>query len=205
VTLRLHVSPTSPYVRKVLVVLHETGRIGEVETVQAGGTPIDTSRMPLAANPLGKIPVLERPDAPALYDSRVICRYFGTSGGGSRLYPDGPRLWDALTLEATADGMMDAAAAMVYEARLRSPDAIHSGLMEGWWAKISRSASALDTRWMAHLRGAMDIGHVSVAVALGYADFRHPARDWRIGAPDLAAWYADFAQRPSMLATAPAD
>lgn len=203
-TLRLHVSPTSPYVRKVLVVLHETGRIGEVETVRAGGTPLDTSRMPLAANPLGKIPVLERPDAPALYDSRVICRFFGT-GGGSRLYPDGARLWDALTLESTADGMMDAAAAMVYETRLHPPEAINSDLIEGWWTKISRCTSALNERWMGHLNGGMDIGHVAVAVALGYADFRHAARDWRAGAPDLAAWYAGFAQRPSMLATAPAE
>ena len=63
--MRLHYSKTSPYVRKVLVLLHETGLLDEVELTATGGTPLDSSAMPLDQNPLGKIPVLERPDGPA--------------------------------------------------------------------------------------------------------------------------------------------
>ena len=63
--------------------------------------------MPVGANPLGKVPALERPDGPALYDSQVICRYLDDLAGG-RLYPAKPRLWETLTLEATADGIVEA-------------------------------------------------------------------------------------------------
>jgi hypothetical protein len=117
---RLHASPTSPYARKVRIALIETGQGVDVEMVAASGTPLDASAMPVEANPLGKIPVLERPDGPALYDSRVICRFLDHRAGGG-LYPEAPGLWEALTLEATAEGMLDAAVAMVYETRLRDP------------------------------------------------------------------------------------
>ena len=83
-----------------------------------GGTPVAPGTMPVTRNPLGKIPVLEREDGPALYDSRVICRYLDDLAGGG-LYPEKPRLWETLTLEATGDGMMEAAVLMVYEERTR--------------------------------------------------------------------------------------
>lgn len=67
--------------------------------------------MPTAHNPLGKLPALTRPDGPAIYDSRVICRYLDARAD-SGLYPD-RTLWETLTLEATADGIMDAAVLMV--------------------------------------------------------------------------------------------
>jgi glutathione S-transferase len=99
--LRLYRSPASPYVRKVMVVLHETGQDGDIDYAAAQGTPLDSGQMPLAHNPLGKIPVLERSDGPALYDSRVICRYLDARAEAG-LYPEPPRLWDSLVLEATA-------------------------------------------------------------------------------------------------------
>jgi hypothetical protein len=102
--LRLYRSPASPYVRKVMVVLHETGQDGDIDYAAAQGTPLDSGQMPLAHNPLGKIPVLERSDGPALYDSRVICRYLDARAEAG-LYPEPPRLWDSLVLEATADGI----------------------------------------------------------------------------------------------------
>ena len=79
--MRLYYSPTSPYVRKVMVLLHETGMLDQVELISVGGTPVDTGTLPLALNPLGKIPALERADGPALHDSRVICRYHDTLAG----------------------------------------------------------------------------------------------------------------------------
>lgn len=185
-----------------MITLHETGLIGEVEVVMASGTPLDSARMPLAQNPLGKIPVLERADGPALYDSRVICRYLAHHAGAT-LYPEPPALWSVLTLEATGDGMLDAALTMVYESRLRPPEERSAELLEGYWAKIARAVAALDARWMGHLAGPVDAGQIAIGSALGYLDFRHDARNWRAAAPALAAWYAKFSARPSMEATVP--
>lgn len=200
--LRLYHSPTSPYVRKVMVLLHETGQLGDVELVPATGTPVDSASMPLAQNPLGKIPALERPEGPAIYDSRVICRYLDDRAGGG-LYPPKPRLWDTLTLEATGDGILDAAILMVYEARVRPDTLRFEAWVEGQWAKIARALDALEERWIAHLAGPLDAGQIAVACALGYIDFRHGDRAWRAAQPRLAAWYAEFAARPSMEATVP--
>ena len=67
----------------------------------AVGGPLAPGSLPVARNPLGKVPALERADGPAIYDSRVICRYLDDIAGG-RLYPPKPRLWETLTLEVTA-------------------------------------------------------------------------------------------------------
>ncbi|MDP4033862.1 MAG: glutathione S-transferase [Pseudorhodobacter sp.] len=200
--MRLYHSPTSPYVRKVMVLLHESGLLNRVTLIAASGTPVDTGSMPLDQNPLGKIPALERHDGPALYDSRVICRYLDALAG-DRFYPAAPRLWDTLTLEATADGMLDAAILMVYETRIRPADKSFAPWVEGQWAKIDRALDALETRWIDHLQGPLDMGQIAIACALAYLDFRHGSRGWRNGRPVLAAWQAGFARRASMQATQP--
>lgn len=200
--MKLYGSGTSPYVRKVAVLLRELALLDRVEVVEATGGPTAPGSLPLAQNPLGKIPTLERPDGPTLYDSRVICRYLDDLADG-RLYPSGPRLWDSLTLEATGDGMLDAAVLMVYETRASAEGERSEAWVAAQWAKIARSLDALESRWMAHLAGRLDIGHIAVGCALGYLDFRHGDRDWRAGRPALAGWAARFAERPSMLATRP--
>jgi len=200
--MKLYYSPTSPYVRKVMILLAETGQSDAVELIPASGTPVDPATMPVTLNPLGKIPALERPDGPTLYDSRVICRYLDARAGG-KLYPQGDRLWDTLTLEATADGMIDAAILCVYETRVRPEEKYFEPWVEGQWAKVARSVSALEAKWMSHLHGPLDIGQIAVACALGYLDFRHAARDWRASAGQLAAWYETFSKRESFAATVP--
>lgn len=200
--MRLYHSPTTPYGRKVMVLLLETGQAGALEVVPAGGTPLDPGSQPLDTNPLGKIPALELDDGTALYDSRVICRYFGDRAGGT-LYPPAPRLWRTLTLEATADGILEAALLMVYETRLRPEDIRFAPWIEGQWTKIARALDALETGWIAHLQGPLDIGQIATACALSYLDFRHGARRWRDGHPRLAAWHESFAARDSMKATEP--
>ncbi|MGB5560339.1 MAG: glutathione S-transferase [Paracoccaceae bacterium] len=200
--MKLYSAETSPYARKVRILLHETGQFGDVEIVPAYGTPLDPQTMPLAQNPLGKLPALERADGPAIYDSRVICRYLDARAGG-KLYPEGNRLWETLTLEATADGILDAAILMVYEVRVRPEDKRMPDWVDGQWAKIARAVEAISGRWMSHLNGPLDMGQIAVACALGYLDFRHPTRDWRTGNEALAAWYKQFAERESFNATVP--
>lgn len=200
--MRLYHSPTTPFGRKVMVLLLETGQAGDVEVVQAGGTPLDPGNLPLGDNPLGKIPALIPDDGPAIYDSPVICRYLDARAGAG-LYPEAPRLWRTLTLEATADGILDAVLLMVYEARLRPEDKRLPGWVEGQWGKIARALDALEAHWMDHLGGPLDMGQIALACALGYLDFRHGARNWRAGHPGLADWQAGFAARDSMRATEP--
>jgi glutathione S-transferase len=198
---KLFSSATSPFVRKVLVLIREAG-IASVDLIAVGGTPVDPGTLPVDLNPLGKIPALVPDDGPAIYDSRVICRYLD-SVSGAGFYPAPPRLWDTLTLEATADGMLEAAVLMVYETRIRPEERRHAPWVEGQWAKIARALDALENRWMPHLQGPQDMGQIAVGCALGYLDFRHAARDWRAGHPDLSAWEAVYAARPAMMATVP--
>lgn len=200
--MKLAYSPTSPYVRKVMVLLHETGQIDAVELEETNTTPVGPDAKLLPKNPLGKVPALERSDGPTLYDSRVICAWLDARAGG-KLYGSGARHWDIRTLEATADGILDAALLMVYENRLRPEGARLAEWVEGQWAKVARSISAINTRWISHLHGPLDAGQIAVACALGYVDFRHDARNWRQDNDALAAWFETFDSRPSMQATRP--
>ena len=152
--------------------------------------------------PITRSPKCPRDEGPALYDSRVICAYLDDRAGG-KLYPTGSRRWDTLTLEATADGILDAALAMVYEGRMRPADKQMPEWVEGQWAKIDRACSALNTRWISQLSGPLDMGQIAVGCALGYLDFRHDARNWRQGNDALADWARRFDSRASMQATAP--
>jgi glutathione S-transferase len=201
--LQLIHSPASPFVRKVTVTLAETGQTDDVELVRVKTTPVATADEAAAANPLGKIPALVRPDGPAIYDSRVICRYL-VARAGADLYPE-ERLWDVLTLEATADGILDAAVLAVYERRVRPEEIVSEAWIEAQWGKVSGALDALNERWMSHLFGPLDMGQIAVGCALGYLDFRHGDRNWRQGRDGLAGWYAEFAKRDSMLATMPSD
>ena len=200
--MKLAYAATSPYVRKVMVLLHETGQLDDVTIEPIPTTPMDPSETLASRNPIGKVPALERAEGPALYDSRVICAFLDDRAQAG-LYGSGARRWDVLTLEATADGILDAALLMVYESRLR-PEAQRSAeWVEGQWRKVAQGVAALNTRWISHLAGPLDMGQIAVGCALGYLDLRHVDRGWRQGNDALAAWFETFDSRPSMQATVP--
>ncbi|MCF6444508.1 glutathione S-transferase [Nereida sp. MMG025] len=194
-------SPASPFVRKVRVVILETDQTAEIEEVDVSTTPVNSATEVIAANPTGKIPALIRPDRPAIYDSRVICQFLNDRAKAD-LYPDA-RKWDTLTLEATADAIMEAAVLMVYEKRVRPENEQSPAWIEAQWGKVQRALDAVNTRWMSHLAGPMDAAHIAMGCALGYLDFRHEGRGWRSGVDGLADWYEAFSVRDSMQKTAP--
>lgn len=200
--MKLYHAPASPFVRKVMVLLNEAKAADRVTLVPASGSPLDPGTMPVDRNPLGKIPALERADGPTLYDSRVITRYLDDLLQ-AHLYPAAPRLWDTLTIEATGDGIAEAAVLMRYEMHVRPEASRSPAWADAQWQKIARALAALEERWISHLSGLLDMGQVAVACALGYLDFRHADRDWRSANPGLAAWYAAIDARQSMRATAP--
>ena len=195
-------SQASPFVRKVHVVLHETGQSQDIEVIEAGTTPINTPDHVRAANPTGKIPALIRPDGPALHDSRVITRFLDARAK-SGLYPEA-RIWEVLTLESMADAIMDAAVLITYEGRVRPEEQQSDVWKEAQWGKIRAALDVINARWMSHLAGPLDASHIAVGCALGYLDFRHDARGWRTGVDALAKWNEAFQERESMQATAPA-
>jgi glutathione S-transferase len=199
-------SSASPFVRKCRVVLLETGQ-NDVEMVEVAASPMGGDARATVANPSGKVPSLLRGDGPALYDSRVICRFLDQRARGRGhpgLYP-ASRIWEVLTLEAGADAVMDAAVGMVYETRFRAePGLVWDDWLEAQWAKVARSLDAWEGRMMPLLHGPLSAAQIAVGCALGYLDLRHDARGWRAGRDALAAWEEGFAAREAMAATAPA-
>ncbi len=200
--MKLYHSPASPFVRKVVVLLHELEKADAVELATVTTTALQSDESLMAANPLARLPALQRPDGVTLYDSRVITAYLNDLYGG-KLYPENAARWETLTLEATGDGIMDSAVSMVYEVRLRAEEEQSAAWIEAQWIKIQRALSVLNARWMSHLSGPMTMGHISVACALSYLDFRLAARDWRLGNDALSKWHEGFESRPSMQATRP--
>ncbi|MCK8484554.1 glutathione S-transferase [Aliiroseovarius sp. S2029] len=200
--MQLITSPASPFARKARMVIIETGQQDDVELVEVISSPTAPNPQLTAANPMSKIPALIRSDGPTLYDSRVVTRYLDARAGGA-LYPES-RIWDVLILEATGDAIMDAGVLMVYENRCRPEDMQFGGWMDAQWGKIEGALDALNTRWMSHLSGPLDMGQIAVGCALGYLDFRHADREWRKGRDALDDWFAVFSTRDSFKATTPA-
>lgn len=199
--MKLLMSPASPFVRKVRVLLREANLLDTVEEVEVSTSAFESDPTVVAANPTGKIPALVRTDGPAIYDSRVITRYLDDHAGAG-LYP-AKRIWDVLTIEATADAIMEAAVLITYEARLRPLDKQFDAWTDAQWGKVIGGVGAINDRWMSQLSGPLDMGQISVGCALGYLDLRHDARGWRNGNAGLAGWYENFAKRDNMQATAP--
>ncbi len=193
----LRYSPASPYARKIRVAANILGLTDRIEIAGVDlADPADSIR---AQNPLGKIPTLVLEDGSSLYDSRVIAEYLDHLAGGNRLFPADPSLrFPALRLQALGDGINDAALLLRYE-QFSRPEALRHGVtVELQQGKIDRALTVLET---APPRGAVDIGHIAVATALGYLDLRFEGA-WRASHPGLVAWLAEFAKRtPSFEAT----
>ena len=143
--MKLFYSPTSPYVRKVMIVLHETGQLDDETLETVATTPIAPASELLGKTPLTKVPALERPDGPALFDSRVICEYLDGLHSGEKMFPaDGIDRVNALVTQSIGDGIMDAAVGIRYEQALRPEEKQWDHWMDGQFRKISQS---LDVRF----------------------------------------------------------
>jgi glutathione S-transferase len=203
--MKLHWSPRSPYVRKVMIAAHELGlqdRLDRVRTV-VGGTMAHVELM--TVNPLGKIPTLELEDGTAIYDSFVIIAYLDTLHAGAKLIPpDGAARLTALRRHALGNGMLDVALAVLGE-RFRPAERQSEAHVALWLLKLRTSVDALEQEAAALAAEPFTIGHLAIGVALAYLDFRFDAEKWRDTHPNLAAWHATFTARASVLANPPVD
>ena len=196
--MKLRWSPTSPFARKVMVMIREKG-IKESLTLEQSN-PLSREDRAATPNPLGKIPCLVTDGGEALYDSSVILQYLdAVCDGPELLAPDGPARWTALRREALADGMIEAMVACFVES-LRKPERQSAGWLAHNRSVALNAAAALEPE-APDLVGRIDIGTISVAVALAYADHAFADEDWRSASPELARWFEDFNARPSMKET----
>ena len=170
-------SPRSPFVRKVMIVLHETGLLDRVETVRAVASMANVNPDILRHNPLGKIPVLITPHHGAIYDSPVICEYLDGLHAGVPMFPaEGSARITALRRQALGDGLLDVLLQTRNEAG--RPDGAPSPTsLAGFETKVAAALTALEAEAAALAGSAFDIGHIAIGCALGYLDFRFSDRD----------------------------
>jgi glutathione S-transferase len=201
--MKLHWSPRSPFVRKVMIVAHERGladRLTCVRTIAATAKPHAEL---MKDNPLSKIPALVLDDGSVLYDSRVICEYLDTLDGAPKLFPrPGKARMTALRRQALGDGFLDMMVLLRDERMRAQPSGTH---MASTAVRKTAILDSLEREAEALTRSPFGIGHIAIGCALSYLDFRFGNEDWRQDHLHLANWHAAFAARPSVRATQPVD
>jgi glutathione S-transferase len=198
-------SISSPYVRKVRVVMAEKKLDFEFvsEDVWSAQTTIGES------NPLGKVPCLVMEGAEALFDSRVIVEYLDTLSPVGKLIPtSGRERSEVKTWEALADGLLDAAILARLEATWGGRTEAQRS--QAW---IDRQLGKIDASLVAMSRGLgekpycsgihLSLADIAVGCAVGYLDFRFPDIQWRTGYPNLVRLHDKLMLRPSFAGSVP--
>ena len=197
--MQLIASPTSPYSRKVRIVLQEKDLDDKVEIVLVN--PLAADAITVIKNPLGKVPALVRDNDSILFDSPVICAFLDTLADAPVLLPrNGAARWIVERAQALGDGVMDAAFNMVSERR--RPEAEQSAYwMDRWRQAIDRGLSAMEED-VAQYGVDVDLGRITYVTALSYLDLRHADIAWRTSHSRLQDLYATFKERSSFTSTA---
>ena len=196
-------SVTSPYVRKVRIVLAEKKIEADfvLENVWAAETTIGQ------ANPLGKIPCLVMDDGSAVFDSRVIAEYVDTLSPVGKLIPvDGRERAAVKTWEALADGVLDAGILARLEATWRPAEQQSPAWIARQMSKIDAALKSMSVGLgesnYCH-NNQFSLADIAVGCALGYLDFRFPSVDWRTPYPNLDQLHQLLMQRQSFQDTVP--
>jgi glutathione S-transferase len=197
--MKLHWSPRSPFVRKVMVAAHELGLVDRIETRRTVAAMLKPARDLMPDNPLAKIPTLVLEDGTVLYDSAVIVEYLDNLAGGGRLIPrEGPARWTELRRHALANGFLDLLILWRNERAKAEP---MPELIDAFRLKTDAVLAALEAEAAAIAAAPLGIAQITVAIAGDYMDFRFPEIGWRSRCPTLSAWQQVFAERASMRAT----
>ena len=184
--MKLLYSPTSPYSAKARMAAKYLGL--DVENITTNTE--DSPELLTGNNPLGKIPVLIREDAPSVYDSRAIMQYFNrmTKNG---LYPRNPeKRTEAEVFEALCDGIIDCLLAIVYERRMRPTEIVHQPWIDRQWTKVARGLDHIEAN-MPKTNKNLHGGHFALAALVGYLTLRFPGQ-WEKGRPKLKNWTKKF-------------
>ena len=197
----LHWSPRSPYVRKVMIAVHERGLIDQVTTVRTHVDPMIPLVGFMDVNPLSKIPTLELSDGQVLFDSSVICRWVDYNGlSGPKLFPSHLA---AERDEALGTGLLDVAVTWLVEARMRPPALRSDAMIAVYRTKMNSVVDWLERHVPDLEKRPFDIGHLSIGTALCYLDFRFAHIDWRGQYANLNKLNEKLAARQSFIDSAP--
>jgi glutathione S-transferase len=197
--MKLHWSPRSPFVRKVMVAAHELGLTDRIQTVRTVVAMQKPARELLPDNPLGKIPTLVLEDGTSLYDSQVIIEYLDSLAGGGRLIPtSGPARFTELRRHALATGLLDLL--ILWRNERDKPQPLPA-LLDAFALKTDAALRALEDEIGAIAAGPVGLAQITLAILGAYMDFRFPDLGWRDRCPAFSAWQLRFAERPSMRAT----
>jgi glutathione S-transferase len=196
----LYYSPASPYARKCRVVLREKKLQARVK--EAVAQPLDEPHFVRGLNPLGKVPALVTDTGQLIADSPVICDWLDELGGAPYLTPhEGAERWRVRTMEALADGILDAALTLRMES-LRPAEFHYPPNRERQADAINRTLAWLEVEF-AQWNGGFDLGDIALGAALGYLDLRFADWGWKARHTTLAGWWTALADRPSFRDTAP--
>ncbi len=196
--MKLYGSETSPYVRKARVLIQEKRLDVQFVKVDAGA---QDSPVP-ALNPLGKVPVLERKDGSALYDSPVIVEYLDALKAPALLAASGEPRFAMRRVEALADGVLDAVVTRLLESR-RPAGQQSADVIAREERRVARVLEWAETQVGSSpflMEGRFSLADLVMGVALDYVDFRY-AHDWRARCARLARWHEAIRTRPSFVAT----
>lgn len=197
-------SLTSPYVRKIRIVLAEK----KIDCEFIINSPWVAGNQISRLNPLGKVPVLVLDDASTVYDSRVIAEYLDAVAPNNRLIPaSGRERISVKRWEALADGVLDAAVAAFLEARRREGER-SQGWLDRQLGKVGDGLQAMSQELgeQAWCHGSViSLADISVACALGYVSFRLPDIHWGQQHPNLRALHDKLMQRPAFAETVPVE
>ncbi|MEM6958286.1 MAG: glutathione S-transferase N-terminal domain-containing protein [Myxococcota bacterium] len=193
--MQLHYTPTSPYARKVRVVIREKGLGDRVEEVVS--SPLSDEGVP--GHPLNKVPALRTEHGDWLFDSPLLCAYLDALDGKPSLSVHSTSSVSRWLAESLADGVLDRAVPHVLESR--RPEREQSS----YWQTRRLAAIARALQEMARVLNdapsAFDIASISFVCTLAYVDFRLPQLAWKAAHPAMADWLAEQVERPSFAAT----
>ena len=198
--MKLHWSPRSPYVRKVMLAAYELGLNDRIEKVRSVVAMSSVNMELRPDNPLNKIPTLVLDDGLAIFDSYVICEYLDSLAGGRLIPVQGRARLEALRMHALGQGLLDLLIIARNERDRPEPQRSNAH-MAAFADKRQATLLQLEREAMWLEQTPFGIGHIAVGCALSYADFRFANEPWRESVPNLAQWHAGFEARPSAVAT----
>jgi glutathione S-transferase len=202
IAMNLYGTLTSPYVRKVRAFIHEKGAackfIVEAPADAAGNVP--------RLNPLGKIPVLERDDGEAVFDSTMIIEYVDGLAEPRLIPSAADERWRAQRWHALGHGICEAVVTRLLETR-RPPEKQDTALIARQEGKVRTALKFAEAHLGAPISfgtplvgGRFGLADIALAIGLEHIDLRY-AHDWRASHPALARWLAGVTERPCLKET----
>jgi glutathione S-transferase len=183
--MKLYYSPPSPFARKVRLTAAVLGIKLDLVSMDVFNAPPSYTKI----NPLIKVPALEMPSGEILVNSPFICQYLAqTHSQGFKIFPQGPELWQALNIQAIADGGAEACMARRWEAAIRAPDKFDPKIDQRHKEKMVNAFDYFENNLFLFSTSEMSIKEISLISFVDYVNFRFPHEKWGDRYPRVFGW-----------------